>query len=134
MIYLLDTNICIYVIRKRPSQVIKKLTSLSTSDVCISSITLAELEYGVEKSDKPEMNKEALEEFLLPLQIHSFNVPAARSYGRIRALLEKKGLLIGSLDLMIGAHALSLGSVVVTNNVREFSRIPNLTIENWVTD
>lgn len=134
MIRLVDTNICIYVIRKKPSGVLKKLTSLATTDTCISSITLAELEYGVAKSSHAEKNRSALIEFLLPFQIRVFDEEAARHYGRVRSQLERRGHPIGSLDLLIGAHALSIGAVLITNNVREFSRIEGLSIENWVPE
>src|SRR3989338_3174899 len=126
MIYLLDTNICIYLIRKKPREVIEKLISHSAFDISVSSITVAELEYGVEKSEFPKKNREALEEFLLPLEVRQFDAVAARYYGSVRVKLEKTGRPIGSFDLLIAAHALSIGATVVTNNMREFSRVPDL--------
>jgi tRNA(fMet)-specific endonuclease VapC len=132
MKYMLDTNICIYLIRKKPENLIEKLKSLHIGDICISSVTLAELRYGVEKSQHQEKNRFALEEFILPIEVMPFDDDAASYYGCLRALLEKKGTPIGSLDLMIGANALSLNSILVTNNTREFFRIPNLTVEDWV--
>jgi len=131
MKYMLDTNMCIYIIKKQPENVLKKFKSLNLGDVCISSITLSELMYGVEKSQYQEKNKAALEEFVLPLDILSFDTESAYRYGHIRASLEKKGMLIGSMDLMIAAHALSTHSIMVTNNVKEFSRVPNLIVEDW---
>jgi tRNA(fMet)-specific endonuclease VapC len=100
--------------------------------VGISVITLAELEYGVSKSKQPVRNSEALEEFISPLEIAVFDRPATIAYGNVRALLEKRGHPIGSMDLLIAAHALSLGVPLATNNVREFKRVPNLRVENWV--
>jgi len=130
--YLLDTNICIYIINKKSLQVINKLISHDISEICISSITLSELEYGVEKSNSPEKNRMALNQFLAPFEILSFNNEAAFHYGKIRAVLERNGKTIGPLDLLIAAHCLSLAYVLVTNNEKEFCRIPELKIENWV--
>lgn len=132
MRYMLDTNTCIYIIKKKPPQVIHRLKSLQISNVCLSSITLAELEYGVEKSQRPEQNRWALTEFLAPMDILPFDDAAARKYGALRRHSEKTGKLIGAMDMLIGAHALSLGITLVTNNVAEFRRIENLSIENWV--
>jgi len=132
MKYLLDTNICIYIIKKKPSQVFERLETLQINDAGISVITLAELEYGISKSTFPEKNKIALIKFLAPLEILPFTEKAAEIYGKIRSYLEKTGFIIGTLDLFIGAHAKSENLVLVTNNVTEFSRISNLKIENWV--
>ena len=132
MKYLLDTNVCIYIIKKKPSQVFEKLGTLQINDIGISAITLAELEYGISKSTFPEKNKIALIKFLAPLEILPFTEKAAEIYGKIRSYLEKTGSIIGTLDFFIGAHAKSENLVLVTNNVTEFSRIPNLKIENWV--
>ena len=129
--YMLDTNICIYVIRKKPEQVIKRLKQTRISDIGISSITLSELEYGAAITSKPEQNRLALGEFLAPLEILSYDDMAAYEYGKIRAYLERKGTLIGSMDMLIAAHALSVDSSLVTNNEREFNRVPSLKIENW---
>ncbi len=133
MKYLLDTNICIYIIKNSPSSVIKKFQSLLIGDVGISSITLAELEYGVAKSAHKTKNQEALNSFILPLEILDFDADAASAYGRIRADLESTGKPIGSMDMMIAAHALSLNVILVTNNQSEFVRISNLQLENWVS-
>jgi tRNA(fMet)-specific endonuclease VapC len=129
---MLDTNICIYIIRQKPKAVLERFGSLSTGAVGISVITLAELQYGASKSKQPVRNSEALEEFISALEIAVFDRPATIAYGNIRALLEKRGQPIGSMDLLIAAHALSLGVPLVTNNVREFKRVPSLRVENWV--
>ncbi len=132
MKYMLDTNICIYIIKKKPEKVLKKFETFNVGDICISSVTLAELMYGVEKSQHQQKNRVALEEFVLPLEIMPFDDSAAYCYGHIRAHLEKKGKPIGAMDLMIAAHAESLNSILVTNNKKEFSRVPKLKVENWV--
>ncbi|GAG39619.1 unnamed protein product [marine sediment metagenome] len=129
--YMLDTNICIYIINKKPVKILQRLQTKKLFDIAISSITLSELEYGVNKSLKIEQNKIALFQFLLPIEIISYNGTAARTYGKIRAQLEKKGQPIGAMDILIGAHALSLNSILVTNNEKEFRKIPELKIENW---
>ena len=132
MHYLLDTYICIYIIRKKPAQVLQRLTALDIADVGISSITLAELEYGIEKSSRPDKNRSALNNFLAPLEILPFDDRAAEHYGKIRRFLGKKGTTIGAMDMLIAAHALSVKATMVSNNTREFARIPNLALENWV--
>lgn len=132
MKYMLDTNMCIYIIKKHPENVLKKFTQFEVGDICISSVTLAELMFGVQKSHHQQKNKAALEEFTSPLEILPFDEEAAAHYGYVRAYLEKKGTPIGSLDTMIAAHAQSLRFTLVTNNKKEFSRIPNLKIEDWV--
>ncbi|MEA1927549.1 MAG: type II toxin-antitoxin system VapC family toxin [Candidatus Auribacterota bacterium] len=131
MKYMLDTNICIYVIKKKPKKVIRHLQGLSPYDVCISSITLSELEYGVEKSERRDRNKVALAKFIAPLEVIAYDDMAAGQYGKIRSSLEKKGRLIGALDMLIAAHALSQGLILVTNNEREFKRVRGIKIENW---
>jgi tRNA(fMet)-specific endonuclease VapC len=129
---ILDTNICIYVIKKKPRQVLRHFTDFAVGDVGISSITLSELEYGVEKSARPDANREALLGFLSPLEIAPYDDLAANHYGSIRAELERLGQPIGAMDLLIAAHARSLAVPLVTNNLREFSRIDGLTLENWL--
>ena len=131
MRYMLDTNICIYVIKHDPEKVFRKLQKIDPEDVCISSITYAELAYGVEKSAQPERNRLALSMLLSNIEIVSFDDVAADEYGQIRAGLEKQGTQIGPLDMMIAAHGLALGCTVVTNNVKEFSRVKGLKIVNW---
>ncbi len=132
MMYMLDTSICIYLMKKKPESVVHKFKLLNPADVCISSVTLSELMYGVEKSQYPQKNKIALEAFVLPLEIVSYDANSAHHYGHIRACFEKKGAPIGSLDLMIEAHAQSLNAIFVTNNTKEFLRVPNLKVEDWV--
>jgi tRNA(fMet)-specific endonuclease VapC len=132
MHYLLDTNICIYIIKKHPIKVLNRLRKQSIGEVAVSSITLAELEYGADKSTRPEQNRNALLAFLSPLEILAFDEMAALHYGEIRAYLEKTGKIIGSMDMLIAAHARSISLTLVTNNTKEFSRVPNLRLENWV--
>jgi len=132
MHFLLDTDICIYIIKKKPQGVLKKLAEHAVSDIGISSVTVAELFYGVEKSARPDKNRDALDEFLAPFEIMPFDDRAAEVYGRIRAVLERKGTPIGSMDMLIAAHALSLGVTLVTNNAKEFKRVPHLQVANWV--
>ena len=131
MKYMLDTNICIYVIKKKPDKVIRRLRELRLSDVCISSITLSELEYGVEKSARRDRNKIALVKFIAPIEVIAYDDFAAAQYGKIRSSLEKNGMPIGALDMLIAAHALAQDLILVTNNDREFKRVPVLKIENW---
>ncbi len=131
MLYLLDTNICIYLIKQKPRKVLAHFQNLALSDVSISSITVAELEYGVCKSQQQEKNRSALMQFLMPLEIVEFDQAAATIYGSIRSDLESRGLVIGAMDMLIAAHAMSLGAILVSNNLREFSRIASLTLENW---
>ena len=130
---MLDTNICIYIIKQRPSTVLKHFLEYQISDIGISSITLSELRYGVARSKHKEKNTKALDQFIIPLDIASFDEKAALVYGGIRARLEKAGILIGAMDMLIAAHAVSLGVTLVTNNTREFSRIPGLRIVDWVS-
>jgi tRNA(fMet)-specific endonuclease VapC len=131
---LLDTNICIALIRQKSPQLIKRLISLKPGEVGISSITLAELEYGVEKSSFREQNTRALEQFLLPLEILPFDEKAANIYGKIRSDLERTGQTVGPMDLLIAAHALSLQATLVTNNLRKFERVEGLKVEDWISE
>jgi len=130
--YLLDTNICIYVIRQHPKQVIDHLTKLPVGEAAISAITLSELECGAAKSSSPEQNREALLAFVSPFGILPFDDNASLHYGQIRADLERSGRVIGSMNTLIAAHARSLSLTLVTNNIHEFERVPGLEIENWV--
>ncbi|MBU1932215.1 type II toxin-antitoxin system VapC family toxin [Patescibacteria group bacterium] len=133
MKYLLDTNICIYIINEKPKKVLRKFEQYPVHEFAISSITHAELQYGVAKSKHKNRNQEALDEFLLPLTILPFHGKRlVERYGKIRAFLESKGKTIGPLDTLIAAHALSLDLTIISNNINEFSRIPNLKCENWV--
>lgn len=131
MTYMLDTNICIYAIKNKPEQVLKQLKSKLKQGICISAITLAELEHGVEKSAQPERNRTALLQFLAILDILPFDDFAAAEYGEICAHLQKRGTPIGTMDMLIAGHARAEGMILVTNNVREFDRVPDLKIENW---
>jgi tRNA(fMet)-specific endonuclease VapC len=128
---LLDTNICIYLIKKTPPSVLRRFDAYAGGTIGLSSITVAELEFGVQKSRFPSQNQEALEQFLLPFVIFDFDHEAARAYGKIRAFLQNQGRMIGALDMLIAAHALSLNLPLATNNAREFSRVPGLKVLNW---
>lgn len=132
MKYMLDTNICIYAIKQRPEQVFIRLQEHDPEEICISSVTYAELVHGVEKSQAIEKNRLALALLLANIEIVSFDSLAAESYGKIRVDLEKTGTPIGPLDMMIAGHARSLGYTIVTNNTKEFQRVRNLKLENWV--
>ncbi|MDA8089779.1 MAG: type II toxin-antitoxin system VapC family toxin [Nitrospiraceae bacterium] len=131
MKFMLDTNICIYLIKQKSPSILKHLKRYSVGDIGISSITLAELYYGVEKSRYIQKNREALGEFLLPLEITDFDEKASQIYGVVRANLEKDGNLIGSMDMLIASHALSLDVTLITNNTREFKRIKELKVLDW---
>ena len=131
MRYMLDTNICIYAIKHKPEQVFMRLQEHDPIDICISSVTYAELVHGVEKSKAIEKNRVALALLLANIEIMNFDSLAAESYGKIRADLEKAGTPIGSLDMMIAGHAKALGYTVVTNNTKEFERVKGLKLENW---
>ncbi len=128
---LLDTNICIYIIKQQPVSVLNRFLEYQVGDIGISSITLSELRYGVAKSTHREKNAKALDEFIIPLELVSYDESAAHAYGDIRAALEKAGTPIGSMDMLIAAHAVSLGIPLVTNNAREFLRVPSLKIIDW---
>jgi tRNA(fMet)-specific endonuclease VapC len=130
--YLLDTDICIYIIKKKPESVLKRLTEIPLGEIGISSLSVAELDYGARKSANPERNLSALHQFLLAFEIFAFGYDASSEYGRIRSALEKKGTPIGPLDTLIAAHARSLHYTIVTNNEREYRRVEMLDVENWV--
>jgi len=132
MRFMLDTDSCIALIKRKPASILRRLTALAPGEAGLSAVTLAELRYGVAKSSKREANGQALDEFLLPLEVADFDEPAAEIYGAVRAALEKAGTPIGPLDTQIGAHALSLGAALVSHNVREFRRIPGLTVVDWL--
>lgn len=131
MIYMLDTNICIYIINNKPPQVFEHFRQYSLSQIAISSISAAELAFGVEKSGSAR-NRQALEKFLAPLDVITFSEQSIWRYAQLRHQLQQQGTPIGSLDMLIAAHALSLDATLVTNNVQEFSRIKGLKLENWV--
>lgn len=131
MTYMLDTNICIYVMKRKPENVLKRFQEELDGGLCISSVTLAELEYGMKHSSAPVKNEQALLRFLAPISILPFGAAAAAEYGEIRSYLQSRGTPIGPLDMLIAAHAKAENMILVTNNVREFERVPNLEIENW---
>ena len=130
--YLLDTNIVIYVLKRRPKEVLN-IFNANASRMAISSITLSELMYGAEKSLNTDKNLEAVEEFVSHLEVLPYDAKASQHYGQIKAALEKKGQIIGENDIHIAAHAISHGLILVSNNVREFKRVSNLALENWVS-
>lgn len=129
--YLLDTNICIYIIKNKPAEILRMLQKKSKKDILISAITVAELQYGVEKSKFVEKNRIALLEFLSIFKIIDFDDKDAVEFGKIKTNLEKQGKIIGPMDLLISAQAQSRKLILVTNNVKEFERIDSLKIENW---
>ena len=133
MKYLVDTNICIYIMNKKPVSVIQRFKQFDVGDAGISTITISELQYGVVNSTNRKENQQRLEQFLAPLEILLYDEMAAEAYGDIRFQLEKKGQLVGPLDVLIAALALSRNLILVTNNDREFKRIKNLRVENWAT-
>ena len=132
MRYLLDTNTCIYIIKRSPEQVMLRFKRLRVGDVGVSAITVCELQFGVSNSSQPEKNQRALTEFLGPLEILDFPAAASVVYGDIRTRLQRAGTPIGSYDLLLAAHALQRELTLVTNNVREFLRVPDLRTENWI--
>jgi len=131
MEFMLDTNTCVYIIKRKPPDIIERFKRTEISQIGISSITLSELVYGVAKSSRPEQNQIALTQFVAPLEILPYGDDAAQYYGDLRVYLEKQGTPIGSLDMLIAAHALSIACTLVTNNEKEFIRIPELKIDNW---
>ena len=130
MKYLLDTDTCIYLINERPRSVIARFRRHAVGDIGVSTVTVSELAWGVAKTGSAR-NRAALEAFLLPLEIAPYDLPSALRYGEVRADLARRGRPIGPLDTMIASHALSLGAALVTNNEREFGRVPGLRVENW---
>ena len=128
---LLDTNICIYIINAKPPAVLARFQHYRLGDIGLCSVVAAKLAYGVAKSGSAR-NRQALEMFLAPLTILPFDAAAVWAYGDLRADLERRGTPVGSLDTMIAAHALSLQAMLVTNNTREFAKVPSLQLDNWV--
>ena len=131
MRYLLDTNTCIYVINQKPASVVRRIRAHRPEDVAISTVTMAELEYGVARSSFPDRNRVALMLFLSPFSVADFDPAAAAQYGHIRSALESTGMPIGPLDTLLAAQARAMGAVLVTNNEREFRRVEGLKVENW---
>lgn len=134
MIYMLDTDICIYTFKRKPASVLHRLEKLTPDQVVMSAITFAELIYGARKSHNVQENLQRLNELSEIIAILPFSTEAALIYGDIRSDLEKRGTPIGSNDLIIAAHALSLDLVLVTNNTKEYNRIKKLKIENWAEE
>ncbi len=130
--FMLDTNICIYIIKKRPESILKKFKKYRNQNVYISVITLAELQYGVERSSSKKFNQKIINDFISHLFVVPWDKESAVQYGKLRNTLNEKGTPVGNMDLMIASHALSLDFNLVTNNVKEFKRVPNLKYENWV--
>ena len=130
--YLLDTNICIYAIKKKPILVLEKIKEKSKLGIYISALTVAELEYGIENSAKIEENRVSLLKYLSLFKILSFDDRDAIPYGKLKAKLRKDGQIIGPIDMLLAAQALSKDLIFVTNNIKEFRRIENLKLENWV--
>jgi len=130
--YMLDTNICIYLIKKRPLGLLEKFKSIRKNSLCISVVTYAELTYGVERSSSKKMNQRIVTGFISYLDVLPWDMDAADHYGKLRSSLEKKGTPIGNMDMLIASHALSEKCVLVSNNFREFKRVPGLKYENWV--
>ncbi len=128
--YMLDTNTCIYVMKNHPAGLRERFNRLA-EQLCMSSITLGELHYGVEKSARPLENLQTLEHFAARLDVLSFSPKAARHYGQMHAELERAGTPVGPHDMLIGAHARAEGLIIVTNNIREFARMPGVRAENW---
>jgi len=131
MIRMLDTNICIYIMKNKPEVVAKKFESFQIGEIAISSIVLSELAFGAYNSQQLERNLLLLQQFMQPIEISSYDETAAYLYGKIRATLKKQGTPTGQMDIMIAAHALSLDATLITNNLKEFSRVENLKCENW---
>jgi tRNA(fMet)-specific endonuclease VapC len=132
--YLLDTNICIYLIKKKYPVLIEKVLEKKTIDIAISAVTVAELEYGIANSFYPKKNRDTLLEFLTPFEIISFSQKDCENFGFLRVHLKKKGTPIGPYDLQIAAQCISRDLCIVTNNVKEFERVPGIKIETWIVE
>lgn len=130
--FLLDTNTCIYIINNEPPRVRLKFASLDISEIVMSSITLFELDSGFRKGSKIKDNLQKLEHFSSVIRVMPFDARAAQRAGELRQYLREKGTPIGDMDILIAGHALALDAVVITNNVREFERVPGLKVENWL--
>ncbi len=131
MMFLIDTNICIYIMNNHPPEVIQKFREIGVGNIGISSITTAELQYGAYKSKQIKKNLKRLDEFLSPFEVLAYDENASNHYGKIRSDLERQGSVIGPLDMLIAAHALSENLTLITNNEQEFNRIKSLKVENW---
>lgn len=131
-LYMLDTDMCSYIIRERPIGVLEHFRKLAMEQICISTVTYAELLYGVERSSSKRINRPIIDDFVQHLDVIEWDNAAAEQYGKIRANLEARGKPIGAMDMMIAAHAKSIKAVLVTNNQKHFARIKGLKVENWV--
>lgn len=131
MIYLLDTDSCIHAMKNASARLVRRITSTKPAQIAVSSITLAELEYGCARSQRPQQDRDNLLIFLRPFEIIDFDQDAAEHYGVIRACLETEGKPLGAMDLRLAAQARSRGLVVVTNNAIHFERVPGLAVETW---
>ena len=129
---LLDTNICIYILKNKPVKVLEKFKKFNIGELKLSSITVAELYFGAYNSSYIEKNISVIERFLIPFEIVNFDEKAAMEYGKVKAKLRKKGNIIGELDMQIASIAISNNLILVTNNIKEFARIENLDFENWI--
>ncbi len=132
MRYLLDTNICSYILKNRPASVKQKFDEVGAEHLCISSVVLAELYYGAARHPKSVIIRKEIDDFVSRLVVVAWDEHAANHYGAIRAALEKAGTPVGAMDMLISAHARSMGATLVTNNLREFERINGLLVQNWV--
>jgi tRNA(fMet)-specific endonuclease VapC len=130
--YLLDTNICIYAIKNKPVHLFDRIKANINNGINISSLTIAEMEFGIENSLKPQENRIALLKFISLFNIVYFDDQDAIPYGRLKAKLKKEGNIIGPIDMLLAAQAISKKLIFVTNNIKEFSRIDNLKLENWI--
>lgn len=133
-LYLLDTNICIFLLNQRSGfeNIVRRLDGMRREDIGISAITVAELEFGVAASKKQHDNTKRLERFLLEFEVIAFDRASAAAYGPLRSMLQAQGTPIGPMDFLIAAHALALNATLVTNNTREFQRVPGLSLEDWL--
>ena len=129
--YMLDTDMCSYIIREHPASVLKRFQTLAMEQLCVSVVTYAELIYGVERSSSRRINRPVIEDFVRHLDVMDWDTAAADQYGVIRAELEAAGTLIGAMDMMIAAHAKSIKAVLVTNNQKHFNKVRGLKIDNW---
>ncbi len=132
MQYLLDTNILIYIIKQKPPSVAQRFAQLKPEDIVTSSIVISELMYGAARSQYSEKSKQAIEQVVSMLTVLPYDDRVAEDYADIRAMLERQGSIIGAMDLLIAAHARSLSLTLVTNNLKEFERVPDLSVENWI--
>lgn len=132
MMFLIDTNVCIDIMNDHPPEVIQKFRDIGVGNICVSSITVSELQYGAYKSKQIKKNINRLDEFLSPFEILAYDENASNFYGKIRFQLEKQGTIIEPLDMLIAAHALSKKLTLITNNEKEFKRVKSLKIQNWV--